>query len=179
MIDAPARQSSGFDSECLLETIAEARQILKLRKGARLFSQGTQADAIYFIESGHVKVTIASVKNREAVLSLRGPGEFLGEGCMVGQALRVSTATTVEPSTVSRVPKESMIQALRSAPRLSEKFIASLVVCNLEEESIACHELFSHHEKRLARVLLKLNRYGGHYLLRDSRISQSGLETLA
>ena len=174
----PLLQAPGFNAAAVLETLADATEILKLRKGTRLYSQGIAADAIYFVESGSVKVTIGSVKDREAVLSRRGPGEFFGEKCLLGHALRVCTATTIEPSTVLKVPKQSMIEAFRSSPRVYENFIASLVVSNVAEESMACHKLFSYPEQRLARVLLKLNRYDGHHLLRDSRISQANLESL-
>src|SRR5438128_2031502 len=84
----------------MLENIIEGKEILKLRKGIKLFSQGAEADAIYFIQSGRVKVTIASVQGKEAVLAVLGPRDFLGEGCLVGQSLRVSTAATTESSTV-------------------------------------------------------------------------------
>jgi CRP/FNR family transcriptional regulator, cyclic AMP receptor protein len=163
----------------LLENIIEGKEILKLRKGIKLFSQGAEADAIYFIQSGRVKVTIASARGKEAVLAMLGPHEFFGEGCLVGQSLRISTATTTESSTVFEIQKQAMLQALHAQPELSEKFIASLLVRNIDMEEDICDQLFNHRENRLARVLLKLSRYGQHDFLPDAKLSQLSHETLA
>jgi CRP/FNR family cyclic AMP-dependent transcriptional regulator len=163
----------------MLENIIEGKEILKLRKGVKLFSQGAEADAIYFIQSGRVKIAIASVQGKEAVLAMLGPRDFFGEGCLVGHSLRISTATTTESSTIFKIQKRAMLQALHAQPELSEKFIASLVVHNIDMEEDICDKLFNHTEKRLARVLLKLSRYGQHDFLPDAKLSQLSHETLA
>jgi len=163
----------------MLENIIEGKQILKLRKGIKLFSQGGGADAIYFIQSGSVKVTTASVQGKEAVLAILGPRDFFGEGCLVGQSVRINTATTTESSIVFEIQKRAMLQALHAQPELSEKFIASLLVRNIDMEEDICDQLFNHTEKRLARVLLKLSRYGQHDFLPDAKLSQLSHETLA
>jgi CRP/FNR family cyclic AMP-dependent transcriptional regulator len=163
----------------MLENIIEDKEILKLRKGIKLFSQGAEADAIYFIQSGRVKVTIASAQGKEAVLAMLGPRDFFGEGCLVGQSLRMSTATTTEASTVFEIQKRSMLQALHAQPELSEKFLAALLVRNIDMEEDICDQLFNHGENRLARVLLKLSRYGQHDFLPDAKLSQLSHETLA
>ena len=163
----------------MLENIIEGKQILKLRKGIKLFSQGGGADAIYFIQSGSVKVTTASVQGKKAVLAILGPRDFFGEGCLVGQSVRINTATTTESSTVFEIQKRAMLQALHAQPELSEKFIASLLVRNIDMEKDICDQLFDHAEKRLARVLLKLSRYGQHDFLPDAKLSQLSHETLA
>jgi CRP/FNR family transcriptional regulator, cyclic AMP receptor protein len=163
----------------MLENIIEGKEILKFRKGIKLFSQGASADAIYFIQSGSVKVTIASVQGKQAVLAMLGPREFFGEGCLVGQSLRINTATTAESSTVFRIQKRAMLQALHAQPGLSEKFIASLLIRNIDMEEDICDQLFNRTEKRLARVLLKLSRYGQHDFLPDTKLSQLSHETLA
>ena len=100
----------------MLENIIEGKAILKFRKGMKVFSQGAAADSIYFIQSGRVKVTIATVKGKEAVLAMLGPREFFGEGCLVGQPVRISTATTTESSTVFEIQKRAMLQALYAQP---------------------------------------------------------------
>ena len=163
----------------MLENIIEGKEILKLRKGIRLFSQGAEADAIYFIQSGRVKVTIASARGKEAVLAMLGPHEFFGEGCLVGQSLRISTATTIEASTVFEIQKRAMLQALHAQPKLSEKFVASLLVRNIDMEQDICDQLFNHSEKRLARVLLKLSRFGQHADMPDAKMPRLTHETLA
>ena len=163
----------------MLENIIEGKAILKFRKGMKVFSQGAEADSIYFIQSGRVKVTIATVKGKEAVLAMLGPREFFGEGCLVGQPVRISTATTTESSTVFEIQKRAMLQALYAQPELSEKFVASLLVRNIDLEENICDQLFNHNESRLARVLLKLSRYGQQDFLPDAKLSQLSHETLA
>ena len=163
----------------MLENIIEGKEILKFRKGIKLFSQGAEADAIYFIQSGRVKVTIASAQGKEAVLAMLGPRDFFGEGCLVGQPLRISTATTTESSTVFEIRKRAMLQAFHAQPELSEKFVASLLVRNIDMEEDIADQLFNHGESRLARILLKLSRYGQHDFLPDAKLSQLTHETLA
>jgi CRP/FNR family cyclic AMP-dependent transcriptional regulator len=163
----------------MLEDIIDGKEILKLRKGIKLFSQGAAADAIYFIESGKVKVTIASAEGKEAVLAMLGPRDFFGEGCLIGQSLRISTVTTIEASTVFEVQKRAMLQALHAQPELSEKFVAFLLARNIDMEEHIADQLFNHGESRLARILLKLSRYGQHDFLPDAKLSQLSNETLA
>jgi CRP/FNR family transcriptional regulator, cyclic AMP receptor protein len=163
----------------LLEKITEGKQVLKLSKGQTVFSQGEPADAIFFIQSGKVKISVVSGAGKEAVLAMLGPHQFLGEGSLVGQSLRVSTARTLEPSAVFRVEKRAMIRALHDQTALSEKFIAALLVRNIELEEDLCDQLFNQSEKRLARVLLKLARLREHDVLPDAKIPMISHETLA
>src|SRR5688572_26907045 len=100
-----------LDTASVLENITEGKEKLKLRQGIALFFQGEPATAIYFIQSGQVKVTIAWVDARDSVLAILGPGDFFGEGCLVGQHLQLSTATTMEPSTIVKIEKQAMLQA--------------------------------------------------------------------
>ena len=144
----------------LLENIVEGKELLTLRKGETIFTQGSPADAIYFIQTGKVKVTVVSVQGREAVLAMLGSRDFLGEGCLVGQSLRISSATTLEAATLFRIEKLSMLRALHAQADLSEKFVASLLARNIDLEEDLCDQLFNHSEKRLARVLLKMARFG-------------------
>jgi CRP/FNR family cyclic AMP-dependent transcriptional regulator len=163
----------------MFENIIEGKQILKLRKGIRLFSQGDEANGLYFIQSGRVKVTITWVQGKEAVLAMLGPRDFFGEGCLVGQSVRINTATTTESSTIFEIQKRAMLQALHAQAELSEKFIASLLVRNIDMEEDIGDRLFNHTEKRLARALLKLSRYGQHDFLPDAKLSQLSHATLA
>ena len=165
--------------ESMLEKIVEGKKILKLRTGIKLFSQGAETNAIYFIQSGAVKLTIVSLEGKEAVLAMLGPRDFFGEGCLVGQSLRISTATTTESSIVFEIQKRAMLQALHDYPELSEKFVASLLVRNIDTEEDIGNKLFNQTEKRLARVLLKLSRYGQHDFLPDAKLTQLSDETLA
>lgn len=163
----------------MLENIIDGKRVLKLRKDIKLFSQGDEAEALYFIQSGSVKLTIVSSLGKEAVLAMLGRRDFFGEGCLVGQSLRISTATTTEASIVFEIQKVAMLQALHDQPELSGKFVASLVVRNIDVEQDIGDKLFNQTEKRLARILLKLSRYGQHDSLPDAKLSQLSDETLA
>ena len=163
----------------LLEKISEGKQVLSLPKGEKIFAQGDSADAIFFIQSGKVKISVVSAAGKEAVLVIIGPHNFFGEGSLVGQSLRMSTATTLEPSTVFRVEKLAMIRALHDQALLSEKFMVALLVRNIDLEEDLCDQLFNHSEKRLARVLLKLSRMREHNAIPDAKMPVFSHETLA
>ena len=96
----------------LLEKISEGKRILNTGKGETIFSQGDPADAIFLIQSGKVKMTVVSVAGNEAVIAMLGAHDFLGEGALVGQSLRISTATALEPSIIFRIEKLAMTRAL-------------------------------------------------------------------
>jgi CRP/FNR family transcriptional regulator, cyclic AMP receptor protein len=163
----------------LLEKISQGKHILTLAPEETIFVQGDGADAVYFIESGKVKMSVVSAAGKEAVLVMLGPHNFLGEGCLVGQTVRISTATALEPSVVFRVEKAAMVRALYEQPALSEKFMAALLVRNIDLEEDLCDQLFNHSEKRLARVLLKLSRLREHDVMPNAKIPDFSHETLA
>jgi CRP/FNR family cyclic AMP-dependent transcriptional regulator len=163
----------------LLEYVTEGKKIRTLRKGAKVFLQGSAADGIYFIETGSVKLTVTSATGKDAVLAEVGRRDFFGEGCLVGQPLRIYTAITTQASILFKIQTKAMLQALQDQPRLSEKFVASLLVRNIDVEQDVGDQLFSRPEKRLARVLLKLSRFGQHDFLPDARLTQLSDETLA
>jgi CRP/FNR family transcriptional regulator, cyclic AMP receptor protein len=163
----------------LLQAITSGKSVLRLSKGGRIFSQGDPTDAIYFIEAGRVKISVISSAGKEAVLVILGPRNFLGEGSLVGQPLRVSSAVALEPSILFRVEKGAMLRALSSQHELSEKFIASLLVRHIDLEEDLCDQLFNHTEKRLARVLLKLARLRQPQFMPDAKIPLLSHETLA
>ncbi len=165
--------------EVLLQGITAGKSRLTLKKSSRIFSQGAQTDALYFIESGKVKISVVSTRGREAVLAILGGRDFFGEGCLVGQPLRISTATALESSVLFRVETQAMLRALTSQPRFNEKFIAALLARNISLEEDLCDQLFNHSEKRLARVLLKLARLRQHGTLSGAGIPLLSHETLA
>src|SRR4030095_5775090 len=157
---ARARRSEKADLtvESLLGKIVKGKELLKRRKGAKLFSQGEEADAIYFIQTGKVQLTVVSPQGKKAVLGSMGPRDFVGEECLVGDSRRTSTAKTLEPSKVFRIEKRAMLQAIRLQPEFSEEFLASLLARNVNMEEDLCDQLFNHSELRLACALLKLSR---------------------
>ena len=163
----------------LLGKITVGKQELTFRKNEKIFRQGEPADSIYFIETGRIKISVVSAAGKEAVLAMPGPHDFFGEGSLVKQSLRISTAVTLEPSTVFRVEKRAMMRSLHEQPELSEKFMASLLTRNIDLEEDLCDQLFNHSEKRLARVLLKLARLREHDVAPDASVPVLSHETLA
>ena len=115
---ARARKSEKADLpvESLLGKIVKGKELLKRRKGAKLFSQGEEADAIYFIQTGKVQLTVVSPQGKKAVLAMMGPRDFLGEECLVGDSRRTSTATSLGPLTVFQIEKRAMLQAIHLQP---------------------------------------------------------------
>src|SRR6266571_4207556 len=163
----------------LLSGITAGKQELTFRKNEKIFRQGEPADSIYFIQSGRIKISVVSAAGKEAVLALPGPHDFFGEGTLVRQSLRVSTAEALELSTLFRIEKRSMIRALHEQAELSEKFMASLLTRNIDLEEDLCDQLFNHSEKRLARVLLKLARLREHNVMPDAKIAVLSHKILA
>jgi CRP/FNR family cyclic AMP-dependent transcriptional regulator len=163
----------------LLGKITEGKRVLTFRKGEKIFSQGSSADAIFLIQSGKVKMTVVSTAGKEAVIGMLSSHSFLGEGALVGQTLRVSTATAMEAAVLFRIEKQVMGRALLEQAELSEKFISALLVRNIDLEEDLCDQLFNHSEKRLARVLLKLARLPQHANVEDARMPMLSHETLA
>ena len=165
-------RSAKVDSSAasLLENIVGGKGLLRLRKGAKLFSQGEQADAVYFIQTGKVQLTVVSTQGKKAVLATMGPRRFFGEECLVGDSRRTSTATSLETSTVFGIGKRAMLNALHSQARLSEKFMASLLARNVNLEEDICDQVFNHSERRLASLLLKFSRFGPHDTLPDTTV---------
>ena len=163
----------------LLGKITSGKQELTFRKGEKIFSQGEPADSVYFIQIGRIKISVVSAAGKEAVLAMPGPHDFFGEGSLVNQSLRVSTAETLEASTVFRIENRAMIRSLYEQPELSEKFMALLLTRNIDLEADLCDQLFNHSEKRLARVLLKLSRLREHDVVPDASVPVLSHETLA
>ena len=164
----------------LLQGILNDKRIVTFRRGQTIFSQGDNADAIFFIKTGQVRLTVISAKTgQKAVLALLGPRDLLGEGCLVGQSLRANTATSLKPSTLFRVEKAPMRRALFKQPELSEKFVLSLLLRNIALQQGICDQLFNHSEKRLARVLLKLARLSTHTRVTDAKVEVPSHKTLA
>jgi CRP-like cAMP-binding protein len=163
----------------LLGKISEGKREMSVQKGKKIFSQGDRADAIYFVQSGTVKVSVVSAAGKEAVLAMLGPHAFFGEGSLVGQPLRVSTATALEPVTLFQVEKRAMLRALQDQAELSGKFMAILLARNIDLEEDLCDQFFNDSEKRLARVLLKLAHLHEHDGLPDAQMPTLSHETLA
>ena len=163
----------------LLGQISEGKRVISVRKGGKIFSQGDRADAIYFVETGRVKVSVVSHAGKQVVLAMLGPRHFFGEGSLFDQTIRVSTATAVEATTVFQVERRAMLRALHDHAEFSAKFMAFLLARNIDLEEDLCDQLFNHSERRLARVLLKLARLRDFEVVPDARGRVLSHETLA
>jgi len=153
-------QKLPFDPKAFLATENGGRSVYRYRKNQRLFSQGDPADAVFYIQSGKVKVTVVSEQGKEAVVAVLGPDEFCGEGCLIGQPRRLATAAAMAESEVMRLEKGAMIRTLHDEPAFSEMFVSHLLVRTSRVEEDLVDQLFNSSEKRLARALLLLANFG-------------------
>jgi len=125
-----------------------------------IFTQGDLAKTVMYIREGGVKLTVVNETGKEAVMRILGPGDFFGEGCLAGQSIRMATATTIAPTTVLVIEKNEVVRVLHEEHEFSDRFIAHMLVRNIRVEEDLVDQLFNSSEKRLARALLLLARYG-------------------
>jgi CRP-like cAMP-binding protein len=157
-----SKRKGAFDVRAFLESEGMARQIVSFRRADVVYTQGDPCESVMYIQTGGVKLSVLSKTGREAVVAMLGPGEFFGEGCLAGQPVRMGSATAVMPSTILFVDKESMVALLHKQHALSDRFIAHMLARNIRIEEDLVDQLFNSSEKRLARTLLLLARYGKH-----------------
>lgn len=151
---------NAFDAKVFLATVSRGRTVVNYPKDNVIFSQAAPADAVYYVHKGKVKIAVTSEQGKEAVVAILGTGEFFGEGCLIGQPLRLATATALSDSAVMRVDKVEMIRVLHAEPTFAEMFIAHLLTRNSRVEEDLVDQLFNSSEKRLARTLLLLANFG-------------------
>ena len=149
-----------LDAEFLRTKIGAGRATLAFSKGEVVFSQGDQADAIFQIQKGKLKLTVVSSQGKEAVIALLTGGDFFGEGCLAGQIKRMCTATAMTDSVTVRLEKPEMVRVLHDEPAFAELFLHYLLSRNIRIEEDLVDQLFNSSEKRLARVLLLLANFG-------------------
>jgi CRP/FNR family transcriptional regulator, cyclic AMP receptor protein len=149
-----------FDARAFLDSTGVARTVVAVRRDGTIFAQGDPAKTVMCIQKGDVKLSVISETGKEAVVAIMGPGDFLGEGCLAGQSVRMGTATAMTPSTLLVIDKLEMTRVLHADHRLSDLFIAYVLARNIRIEEDLVDQLFNSSEKRLARTLLLLARYG-------------------
>jgi CRP/FNR family transcriptional regulator, cyclic AMP receptor protein len=149
-----------FDVEAFLDSAGVARAIGEFKRKETIFSQGDPSNSVMYIQKGGVKLSVVSTIGKEAVVAILGPGDFLGEGGLAGQPLRMATATAVTPTKVLTIDKKEMVRVLHAEHALSDRFIAYMLQRNIRTEEDLIDQLFNSSEKRLARTLLLLARYG-------------------
>ena len=149
-----------FDANAFLSKIGQGRTSVEYRRNQKIFSQGDPGDAVFYIQTGKVKLTIVSEQGKEAVIAILGSAEFFGEGCLAGQPRRIATASAVSKCSIMRLEKIGIVRVLKDEPTFSELFLAYLLARNVRFEADLVDHLFNSSEKRLARVLLQLAHIG-------------------
>src|SRR5688500_18791375 len=149
-----------FDVQAFLEANAPKARVVRYARPGVIFSQGGQANAVFYLLEGAVKLTVLSAGGKEAVVGMLGAGDFFGEGSLAGQPLRMATAAAVVPTTVLRVPKPDMARMLTAHHGFADRFLSHMLTRNIRIEEDLVDQLFNSSEKRLARTLLLLARYG-------------------
>ena len=155
-----AKSKPPFNVATFLATVDGGRTISTYRKNRRVFLQGDLADSVFYIQEGQVKVYVVSEQGKEAVVAIHAKGDFFGEGCLTGQPRRLATVVTMTESLIMRLDKASIVRVLHDEPKFSEVFMSYLLTRNARVEEDLVDQLFNSSEKRLARTLLLLARYG-------------------
>jgi CRP-like cAMP-binding protein len=170
--------NGSFDPQVFLDTAGVARKVVEYRRNESIYSQGDAAETVMYVQKGGVKFSVVNGSGKEAVVAMFGPTDFLGEGCMAGQTLRMGTAIAVTPTTLLVMQKEELLRVLHAEHKLSDQFIAYMLAHNIRVEEDLIDQLFNSSEKRLARTLLLLARYGQKEQP-DSVLPKVSQETLA
>ena len=154
------RLMAAFNAQAYLDSAGITRTLIEYGRGETIFTQGDACDHVMYIQSGGVKLSVLSKAGREAVVAMAGPGEFFGEGCLAGQPIRMGSATAITPSVILRIAKRAMVRLLHTEHAMSDRFITHMLARNIRIEEDLVDQLFNSSEKRLARALLLLARYG-------------------
>jgi len=149
-----------FNAQDFLDSAGVARKVVEFGKKETIFSQGDPGKNVLYIQKGGVRLSVVNETGKEAVVAILGPGDFFGEGCLAGQPLRIGSATAVAPTTVLVIEKNEMIRVLHVEHEFSDRFISYMLSRNIRVEEDLVDQLFNSSEKRLARTLLLLARYG-------------------
>jgi CRP/FNR family cyclic AMP-dependent transcriptional regulator len=168
-----------FDPKSFLAMVGEGRSIGEYHKNQIVIAQGDPADAVYYIQSGKVKVSVVSEQGKEAVVAMLGTNDFFGEECLAGQAQRIATVLTMTDSVIVRLEKAAIVGVIEQEPAFSGMFIAHLLARAIRVEADLVDQLFNSSEKRLARVLLLLANFGKDDEKPEPILAKISQETLA
>jgi CRP/FNR family cyclic AMP-dependent transcriptional regulator len=155
-----ASNKLAFDLRAFLDTAGLSRKIMKFPKSEAVYSQGDTARGVNYIQEGAVRLSVINESGKEAVIAVLGPGDFFGEGCLAGQPVCMATATAISPTSILFIEKKEMMRVLHAEHELSDIFISHMLIRNIRIEEDLVDQLFNSSEKRLARALLLLARYG-------------------
>ena len=154
------RKKDAFDAQAFLDSAGVAKRVREFKKADIIFSEGAAADSVMYIQKGGVKITALSAAGKEAIIAILGPGDFFGEGCLVGQRKHVTTASAMSSTSVLVLKRKEMIRVLHKEPALSDRFILNMLNRKARIEEDLVDQLLNPIEKRLARALLLLAGYG-------------------
>src|ERR1700675_4736103 len=154
------REKHAFDAQAFLDSAGVARKVKEFKRADLVYAQGEAAESVLYLQGGGVKLTVVNEVGKEAVVAILGPGDFFGEGCLAGQSVRIGTATALTSSTVLVIEKSEMLKLLHEEHDLSDRFIRFMLARNIRIEEDLIDQLFNSSEKRLARPLLLIARYG-------------------
>ena len=154
------KKTHAFDAKQFLESTGAGKRIATYTRKEVVFSQGDPSDSVMYVQTGGVQLSVLSHSGREAIVATLGPGDFLGEGALAGHPVRLETARATTATTLLVVPKRQMIRLLRSQRAFSDRFIVHMLARNARLEADLVDQLFNSSEKRLARTLLLLARFG-------------------
>jgi CRP/FNR family transcriptional regulator, cyclic AMP receptor protein len=157
---ARTRVTPIFDAQGFLSSAGIAKSVVEYGRGETIFTQGDLSTDVMYIQTGGVKLSVLSESGKEAVVAMLGPGDFFGEGCLAGQSVRMGSASAITPSVILLIPRRKMTQLLHDQPAMSDRFISHMLTRNIRIEEDLVDQLFNSSEKRLARTLLLLARYG-------------------
>jgi CRP/FNR family transcriptional regulator, cyclic AMP receptor protein len=157
---AASKTKRQFNPRTFLATIGDGRKNLTVAKRQRIFTQGDEADAVFYIQKGKVRLTVVSKTGKEATIGILTEGNFFGEGPLAGQGLRMGSASAIADCELLRIEKKAMMDALHREHAFSDLFVAYLLACNIRYEEDLVDQLFNSSEKRLARLLLLLAHFG-------------------
>jgi CRP/FNR family transcriptional regulator, cyclic AMP receptor protein len=155
-----SKEKRDFNPKKFLTTIGDGRKIVTVAKKQTIYAQGADCDAVFYIQKGKVRLTIVSKNGKEATIAILNPGDFFGEGALAGQSLRMKSAIAITDCELTRIDKRAMMLALHREHTLSDMFVAYLLRRNGQYEADLVDQLFNSSEKRLARILLLLARFG-------------------
>ena len=154
------KEKRAFNVQAFLDSAGVARKIVDYRRSQKIYAQGEPATSVMYIQSGGVKLSVVNEVGKEAVVGILASGDFFGEGCLAGQSICMGTATAITPTAILVIEKNEMMRVLRAEHALSNRFMSYILSRNIRIEEDLIDQLFNSSEKRLARTLLLLARYG-------------------
>ena len=155
-----SKKNPAFNAEAFLNSAGVARRIVEYRKSGKIYCQGDSTNNVLYVQKGGIRLSVVNEVGKEAVVAMLGPGDFFGEGGLAGQTVRIGTATAITPTILLVIEKQEMIRVLHAERAFSDRFVTYMLARNIRIEQDLIDQLFNSSEKRLARTLLLLARYG-------------------